>query len=1322
MQKFTNRESKLTGPVDKDKGVMRAQKSGLQSMQQTLGNLAFQGLLQSKLSISRSDDPYEKEADSVAHQVMQAPINLSTGPRISRVSHSVQRVCATCGGAASGGNCPSCEEENNQGKALLQRKGDVASVSSNSLSSDYSSFAPDSKKNSPIQPSKITQSIGGGSALDKTTIDFFESRFKRDFNDVRVHTACLSNQVAQQINSRAFTKGNHIVFNSNQYQPHTVDGQKLLAHELTHVIQQRDIDTHSPLIQRQGLLHSNADSMIDESQRGGLTSEEITVIADYVRQLEGAPDPEIPLLDLYVDSDNPALPSDDSPDFESLLSGSSFVLPLEWELPSTNECPSACHSIARSHQRAFYERMAEQERQSRLSRWPGMHRGQHGEALAQQAGSLGEDISHSELQTSQLRLQLFDAVLEGGGSSDVTKNMRNSWAAAQQSTLFLEGLISDEEFSLPDNLNEPIRLSYVTYFNAMTRGLREKDRQFREIAKLFDASGSDPCPSCHDEVRQVAPIMGFENYNSFFPRPEPTQEQIITEWLEEWGLPEKLNVDEGGAMGSLETRLFEARGAAHGALTAEDWRSVIIEFRWATNEMDEILIAAAPDNSEVSAIVDQFDFSRKRMQRQREMMLAYPDAVKVQAIFYPRPESVDQLEQVENAEGTMEDSARGIPWQFYLTHTPVESGTTNFPENFEWQLHDITAPRRSDRTVKTRHKVGTIESAVRGIQIRTPIEQQNPPRSLFEQLNHKDFFPEGQLYWNYPHAPRATDSMETTASATFLDWITGIGIAISLIGSLVFAPFSTPMLAGVLLGTGLSIAGRVGRISEQEEHGVLTEGNVNQFYWDLSLDIVSALTLGMGRVMTASAQAGRLGRVATTARYWFALQRVELGMNIVNVGVIGADLVAQYHAIQRSDMSPEEKERALRNLTIAGVISGGISIIPVYAGLRDLRAGSVLRLDIDPDNPRISAGFLDEGLEGLEGVRTGDAGQTGDLTAGGLVHTSELETDVHRQAQQTGAELTLGDGAHGIAVMGNRSTRGFYFCSDQCALLLQKLDGLLDALPENYPGRAIYVRLRNQVRHANGRLRSRSFSQADADAKASEFAAALDRHSSFDHTINQLLQMNPAQIAAHASEIRLQLRPYADIVEVYATAQRHPGGRVAEGSIAPESAEGLAMGRADPGEVPVGHRLPRGTEDVDPGPGGFWGGRRGHADWFSDNPAVNAITNYQAVPYRNGEPVLTAWAHEQVILTRMTGVDKVDFAAADRGLLRQHPGRWRNKTEVNEWRRKNQLTWHHEPDLETMSLVPRALHGNVPHLGGASMTRAGQEVEHVPVLGGENPL
>ncbi|MBK8553605.1 MAG: DUF4157 domain-containing protein [Ignavibacteria bacterium] len=78
----------------------------------------------------------------------------------------------------------------------------------------------------------------GGNYLSKGTRSFFEPRFGYDFSKVKIHNDSIAAKSAQSINALAYTSGNNIVFNQNQYSPETDRGKRLFAHELTHVVQQ----------------------------------------------------------------------------------------------------------------------------------------------------------------------------------------------------------------------------------------------------------------------------------------------------------------------------------------------------------------------------------------------------------------------------------------------------------------------------------------------------------------------------------------------------------------------------------------------------------------------------------------------------------------------------------------------------------------------------------------------------------------------------------------------------------------------------------------------------------------------------------------------------------------------------------------------------------------------------------------------------------------------------------------------------------------------------------------------------------------------------
>ncbi|MCU1264358.1 MAG: hypothetical protein JWM21_676 [Acidobacteria bacterium] len=132
----------------------------------------------------------------------------------------LQRTCG-CGQAPGAGDkCNECDKEKQ--KQVLQRK---------------SSGGPQPASIPPV----VNQALSSpGQPLDGSTRTFMESRFGHDFSRVRVHHDGTAAESAKAVHARAFTVGQHIVFNRAEYQPHTTEGQKLLAHELAHTIQQGD--------------------------------------------------------------------------------------------------------------------------------------------------------------------------------------------------------------------------------------------------------------------------------------------------------------------------------------------------------------------------------------------------------------------------------------------------------------------------------------------------------------------------------------------------------------------------------------------------------------------------------------------------------------------------------------------------------------------------------------------------------------------------------------------------------------------------------------------------------------------------------------------------------------------------------------------------------------------------------------------------------------------------------------------------------------------------------------------------------------------------
>ncbi len=92
-------------------------------------------------------------------------------------------------------------------------------------------------------PQVIKAQLGEGQPLASGVRSRMESAFGMNFSNVRTHTDSNASAISNQVNARAFTVGNHVAFGGGEYNPGTVIGDALIAHELAHTIQQQGEET-----------------------------------------------------------------------------------------------------------------------------------------------------------------------------------------------------------------------------------------------------------------------------------------------------------------------------------------------------------------------------------------------------------------------------------------------------------------------------------------------------------------------------------------------------------------------------------------------------------------------------------------------------------------------------------------------------------------------------------------------------------------------------------------------------------------------------------------------------------------------------------------------------------------------------------------------------------------------------------------------------------------------------------------------------------------------------------------------------------------------
>ena len=240
----------------------QADRGSIHDLQRLLGNQGVQRLLaanptlaQAKLTVGAANDAYEQEADRVASEVMTMQAPSATG--------GVQREAA-----------PE-EEEMVQGKRDLQRAqeedelamkrdpdvvqraqeedelamkrqpeivqraafGEEDEMAAKRIQREATDMMGSFDVTGDLE-NQIGSMKGGGNSLDSGDQQFFQDRMGHDFSNVRVHTDSASDAVNRSIGAQAFTNGSDVFMSAGKYNPGSSDSRELLAHELTHVVQQ----------------------------------------------------------------------------------------------------------------------------------------------------------------------------------------------------------------------------------------------------------------------------------------------------------------------------------------------------------------------------------------------------------------------------------------------------------------------------------------------------------------------------------------------------------------------------------------------------------------------------------------------------------------------------------------------------------------------------------------------------------------------------------------------------------------------------------------------------------------------------------------------------------------------------------------------------------------------------------------------------------------------------------------------------------------------------------------------------------------------------
>jgi len=253
-------------PTARRAAVEAAPAHPLLAIQRTAGNEAVQRLLrstavQAKLHVSQPGDKLEQEADRAADKVMRA--GAPERPVISRMTHEPQRMAAE-GAVQRSSRSPLREHPQSSvvseasrsplreypepskhfepSRSSLREHAQCCETVQRAEAEGHAHAMPKAAEGALHPPDGFADRLGaskaGGQPVAPQTRAFFEPRLGSDFSGVRVHTGPEADKLNRDIHAKAFTSGSHIYFAAGNYSPETSSGKTLLAHELTHVVQQ----------------------------------------------------------------------------------------------------------------------------------------------------------------------------------------------------------------------------------------------------------------------------------------------------------------------------------------------------------------------------------------------------------------------------------------------------------------------------------------------------------------------------------------------------------------------------------------------------------------------------------------------------------------------------------------------------------------------------------------------------------------------------------------------------------------------------------------------------------------------------------------------------------------------------------------------------------------------------------------------------------------------------------------------------------------------------------------------------------------------------
>ena len=921
-------------------------------LQQQAGNQAVQqllreGVIRAKLTISQPGDLEEQEADATADHIMRSHVGADAAATPCSCGTDEEGMCAQCRQKAAG----------------ISRK---ATHSGPAISS---------------HPLLASMSRSSGHPLDGAARAFFEPRFGRDFSNVRIHTDASASDSAHSIQAHAFTAGSEIFFGAGQYSPHTDSGRMLLAHELTHVVQQDS--RPSGVLHRQTKAPQGVEA---EDPDAPPVIEDVFAGKSYDRKTkEGALDYAKDWHTQFLRNYQPYMtePYDHAPEefgisfskqqrtgraffiytvhywpdiqkqADSLAPAAIFQL-ISDDVNATNrECETEAESAKRidpaSYRTLFPETFAQDyDAEAKKSREEAARERDSEEKWKTEAAKKKDKSTFVLFGAGEYR-PIFYADLLEAEAARIRKGQWSSLGFTDHKVFFwmdadtkAETVAGSEYDAYIEQTDDPSK-AWTEALDTKQQWRGDLDKQNKDdedtsatekdlvqltvIASLMrnkvgrevlSAEVIDSWNTADMAMISIAPAVNKDDLSDDVQT--ATKEPVEIFFEELWGA---VAAPQGPVTDAdLDDLIVSARINLQHAHTKSDWKVVFADYNDVVEAMDNYISSELTAKGKKDE-ADQLTVIGSRARALNDLLQDHPDAQKVRAVFYPK----DQLQNTGDP-GTPNFSALGIPLYFYL-----------YRESGEWNLVDITTPHQ----VKvTSGSGGTFDS---------------PDMSIFADVNSKLRFPDGRIEFYLPNGTAWRQVCNTPWRLS--EWLSWIGIGIAAIGLAIVTMGASIPAELILLGAAVGVAAGVSDMAEKKSAGVLTTKDIAVDGLQIAASLLTAGSMKLGQVVVSEAVAAGISVAEVgglAGKLFVPITLAAAGVDVTSFAVLTADSIAAMKQIDDQPGTAEDKKLSKLRLIAQWIGMGTLTFLGVRGSIKT--AGMGMHIGLGPGGELAASALL----------------------------------------------------------------------------------------------------------------------------------------------------------------------------------------------------------------------------------------------------------------------------------------------------------------------------------------------------------------------------